>query len=199
MNLKKIFFFICSLITLNCFSQNNNEADIVDITKVTFFAPGVSYEKRVGEFQSVYGHIFTSTFLSFDHSSSLGNTSFFSLDPAVNLQYRYYYNSEKRAIKGKTTEMNNLNYIGPVFEAVFSKKSISTSYVVENNRRAIYTLGFLWGMQRNYNSRFSLDLNLGLGYLFTKGTLENSTQAKNIGQFTSIGQLHLGFWLNKRN
>jgi hypothetical protein len=72
---------------------------------------------------------------------------------------------------------------------------------MEINRRACNTVGVVWGFQRNYRKRFSLDLNLGLGYLFSTATvLDNTGQTvrENLGEFTTLGQLTLGFWLNKR-
>jgi hypothetical protein len=87
-----------------------------------------------------------------------------------------------------------------ILETAFSKENISDSYYSEKDRRAINTLGLAWGLQRNYPNRFSLDLNWGGGYLFTKVTTMNSTGqfvSKNTGQFTTVGNVNLGFWLNK--
>ena len=33
----------------------------MDVTKATFFDPGISYEKRIGKFQSLYAKAFLST------------------------------------------------------------------------------------------------------------------------------------------
>ncbi len=95
------------------------------------------------------------------YSSSLGNTSFIYFDPALTIQYRYYYNYIKREAKGKRTEMNSLNYVCSILQTVFSKENISSSYYPETNQRAINTFGLAWGFQRNFQNRFSLDLNLG--------------------------------------
>ena len=84
---------------------------------------------------------------------------------------------------------------------IFSKNAISSDHYFENNRRPINTAGIVWGMQRNYKSRFSLDFNVGLGYLFTTATLPDNnghTIKENVGKLSSVGQLNLGFWLNKR-
>lgn len=199
MNSKKISFFALLLITSHCFSQEN-QVDVRDVTKVTFLSPGISYEKRVSRFQSIYGQVSMSISFSFSYSSTFGTTSYFSLDPALTVQYRYYYNAEKRQSKGKRTEMNSLNYLCPILEIYFSKDAISTSHYVENNRRAITSVGLAWGFQRNYKKRFSLDFNWGVGYLFAKATLPNNagqTITERVAQFTTVGQFNLGFWLNK--
>ncbi len=86
---------------------------------------------------------------------------------------------------------------------LFSLKKIFLPHITpETNRRAINTFGLAWGFQRNFQNRFSLDLNLGGGYLYTKATTINDAGqfiSKNAGQFTTVGQLNLGLWLNKRN
>lgn len=200
MSFKKILFFALLFISINCLSQDKNEIDITDITKITFLNPGLSYEKRIGKFQSLYAQAFMNVSAYFFYSSSQGTSAGVHFDPALTLQYRYYYNAVKRQEKGKRTEKNSLNYISPIFSTVFSKARISSSHYAENNRRAINKLGLAWGFQRNYEKRFSLDLNLGLGYLFTKASLPGATGqtiTKRVGKFTTQGQLNLGFWLNK--
>jgi hypothetical protein len=63
-----------------------------------------------------------------------------------------------------------MNYIGPMFDVAFSKAAVTEVSLVEENRRPISTVGFICGMQRNYMKRFSLDVNVGVGYYFTAGT-----------------------------
>ena len=195
MNFKEIWFLILFFAGNNCFSQDKSQADIVNITKLTFLDPGISYEKRIGKLQSLYFEAFMSISGSIGYSDALGNTSTFYLDPSLALQYRYYYNSEKRQSKGKRTDMNNLNYFSAIIETVFSKRRVSSNYFEERDHRTINTIGLVWGIQRNYKSRFSLDLNLGPGYYFTKATVGGTI---HVSGFTTIGQLNFGFWLNKR-
>ena len=201
MRITKITFLFLFGLSTCCFAQEKLQTDIVNITKATFLNPGISYEKRVAKFQSIIGQAFMNTSISIGYSSSLGNTSSIRFDPALSFQYRYYYNYEGRQKKGKRTEMNSLNYLSPTIGTIFSKKRISASHYIENSRRPISTVGVVWGIQRNYKKRFSLDINLGLGYLFTTATLPDNTGQtvkENVGKFSTLGQLNLGFWLNKR-
>jgi hypothetical protein len=201
MNIKVICLLALSITTSNCFSQDESETDITDITKVTFLNPGFAYEKRIGTFQSLYSQAFMSIAGNISYSSSLGNTSRFYFDPALTIQYRYYYNAARRTGKGKRTAMNSLNFITPLFQTVYTKMAVSSSQFIEDGRRTINTLGLAWGIQRNYKKRFSLDLYLGPGYLFTKATLLNfdtgQFYTENVSEFTGIAQINLGFWLNK--
>jgi hypothetical protein len=197
---KKILFLLLLLVSASCFSQNTAATDIRDVTKLNFFDPGFSYEKRIGKLQSLTAQAFLSTSIYLGFSSSLGNTSRVDVYPALSLQYRYYYNAAKRNARGKRTEMNSLNYLSAITEVDFYKEYISLD---EKGIRALKIVGFAWGFQRNYQKRFSLDLNLGLGYFVHKRTISISSSGEyiteNEGGFTNIGHIGLGFWLNKRN
>lgn len=143
------------------------------------------------------------TKISLGYSQSIGNTSTVDFDPGLSLQYKYYYNSAKRAAKNKRTEMNSLNYIGPVAGIIFyDEQTMYSLYDTQKNHRTLNSVGFVWGLQRNYRSRFSLDLNCGLGYAFGKSTIpvEYATRlvTKNFGEVRILGQINLGFWINKR-
>ncbi|HET6994047.1 MAG TPA: hypothetical protein VFI06_03645, partial [Chitinophagaceae bacterium] len=117
------------------------------------------------------------------------------------LQYRYYYNSARRAKKGKRTEMNSMNYIAVVEDVSFSRNAISDDYYIETNRRPMNWFGILWGLQRNRPKRFSVDFNIGAGYLSASSTALNASGefvTSNKGVFTLLGQLTIGLWLNKK-
>ncbi len=200
MRIANITILFLSVISTNCFAQEKLQTNIVNITKVTFLNPGISYENKVGKFQSIVGQAFMNTSFSIGYSSSLGNTSSISFDPALSIQYRYYYNYDRRENKGLRTEMNSLNYLSPTFETIFSKNRIDNAHYIENKRRPINTIGAVWGIQRNYKKRFSLDFNIGLGYLFTTATLPGNTGQtvkEQVGEFSTLGQLNVGFWLNQ--
>lgn len=202
MELNKAFLILLIFISVKGFPQYKEESDIRDVTRVTFFNPGVSYEKRIAKFQSLYAQAFMNTSFALGFSDALGSTFNIHFDPGFTFQYRYYYNSAKRRAKGKRTEMNSLNYGSAILQTVFSNANVSSSYIPEEKNRAINIAGVVWGFQRNYRKRFSLDLNLGMGYLFTTANISGNagqSNTRSIGEFTTISQLDLGFWLNKRN
>ena len=193
--------FVLLFFTSQSFSQKHTIADVTRVTRLAFLNPGFSYEDRVGIFQTIHFDAYLSTSAYYSYSSSLGTNADVYFDPALMAQYRYYYNAAARDAKGKRTEMNSMNYIGPMFDVAFSKAAMTELSLEEENRRAIYTLGFIWGIQRNYMKRFSLDLNIGIGYRFTTGTeLDYNYQPVHVSQsaFTVPGNLSLGFWLNRR-
>jgi hypothetical protein len=200
--LYQAIFFMSVAATANCFGQDKENSGLINMTKVTFFNPGISYEKRIAKLQSLYAHLFMNTSFSVGYSDALGNISDIRFDPAATLQYRYYYNKGQREASGKNTEMNNLNYVSLITETtVVTEKVLLVDYV-EKIHRAINEFGIAWGLQRNYKSRFGLDLNVGPYYLFAKATKQSSTGqfvTEKVDEFTISGQISLGFWLNKRN
>jgi len=196
----KLFLPLVILISANCYSQKDINTDIRNVTKITFLNPGVSYEKKIGKLQSLYAQAFLSTSIYLGYSSSLGSTSGINIYPALALQYRYYYNAARRKAKGKRTEMNSLNYVSALVETDFYRENVSSNG--EKQLRASKIFGAVWGFQRNYQKRFSLDLNLGVSYVYSKETTINDAGqyiTKNVGEFTNLGQIGLGFWLNRRN
>jgi len=199
---KKNSFIILFFLTSNCIAQDTKEIDVTDVFKVTIMNPGIGYEKRIGKNQTIYtqGFMNLSALVSGDF---YGTTEYqFYFDPALTGQYRYYYNLKKRADNDKRIDMNSGNYVAAVYETVFSKAPISTDYMEETKRRAMNRIGVVWGLQRNFEKRFSLDLNVGLGYLSAKSTRYDVSQDKTISKTTGLptllGQINIGFWLNKR-
>ena len=194
--LSLLLLFLGSL----CASGFAQDQLTTDVTRVSFLSPGVSYEKSIGRAQTIQARAFMATSFSFSYSMALGSDWYFHSDPALSLQYRYYYNHKARQQKEKRTAMNSMNYVAPLFETLFSKNRIDMDHPLEKSRRAIHTAGVVWGLQRNYEKRFSLDLQLGAGYQFTHVTAQGTDESVKykVGNFTTIGQLTLGFWLNKR-
>ena len=199
--MKKIIYktFLSSFIFLSvsCYGQDTKTADVTDVTKANFFDPGISFEKGIGNLQTLYGQAFLSTSIYIGYSSALGNISSVDIYPALTLQYRYYYNASRRTMKGKRTAMNSLNYISIVTEAYFyTDKSWD-----QDVSRTMKIFGTAWGFQRNYPKRFSLDFNIGIGYAFSKKTvmsLPGEYISISFAELTTLGQISLGFWLNKK-
>ena len=200
MYFNRTHFLLLMLVSITCFSQDDGSNDVRDVTKATFLDPGISYEKRIGRLQTLSLQALLSSAIYIGYSDALGNTSSINFYPAVASQYRYYYNAGKREAKGRRTEMNSLNYMGALAEVSFYKPTIPVDG--EDEIRTLQTLGIVWGFQRNYPKRFSLDLNLGIGYAHTKETIVDDAghyASRSVGKITNIGQIAFGFWLNRRN
>lgn len=171
-------------------AQSSTDPQLQNLIKVSFLSPGLSYEQKIGRLQSLYGRVYLDPSGYVSSSSTFGTSSRLYLDPAFTIQYRYYYNARRRENKGVRTDMNNLNYVAPVYKVTFR---------AENTPRTIHRVGAVWGLQRNYKSRFSLDLNVGFGYAFARETFKSGQGTyEAVHEFVTVGQLNLGFWLNKR-
>ena len=187
--------FFLSTLTAQEAAQTN------DIFKIGFLDPGFSYEKAVNAKQTVYVNAHFSTYLSFFYSSSLGSSTDFRLEPAISLNYRFYYNGKTRAKKEKFTERNSMNYLTPVYNVVLSKRRMSSSHYEETSLRPIHTLALSWGLQRNYNNRFSLDFSFGPGVLIAQSTepdINGTPVESGYSQFTILSEISIGLWLNKK-
>src|SRR6476661_7000903 len=103
MSVKCILLLSLVCAAIPCSAQVDRRSDVTDVTKASFFNPGISYEKAVGTSQSVYAQAFMNTSFGLGYSSSLGNTSYIYFDPAMMIQYRRYYNSRRRAEQGRRT------------------------------------------------------------------------------------------------
>ena len=191
---------LATALFLNVFAFSQEDQVVRNVTKVSVLSPGLSYEIAVGKFQTLYLHGFASPSLGISSSSMFGTTFYFYLDPAFAINYRFYY-LRKRQEKGNRIHMNSLNYVAPLLITTFSRAQISESDYAEQNRRPIFLTGIVWGMQRNYNSRFSLDLQLGAGALATKVTVQGPADQPvrdHVFRGRVIADITLGFWLNKR-
>jgi hypothetical protein len=198
--IKTAAFITCLFSFSNCFSQEQN-ADVMNVFKITILNPGLSYEKAIMKYQAFYAQAFVNLSANFNQDASQETLDMdFYVDPAFTAQYRFYYNFNKRATKNKRVEANSANYIAADYEGIFSKIPISESYLEETERRLLNRMGVVWGFQRNYKSNFSLDFNVGLGYMFGKCTEYNNVEKNNIsntqGQVTLLSQINIGFWLS---
>ena len=177
--------FYCSILIIlfiayseSCYSQaKDTQSDVMTVYRLNILLPGFSYEKRVSKLTTLYLdaslNIITSSgrFLSDIH-----------LGPSAMAGVRNYYNIKKRENKGLRTTLNSANYISPILFA-------STAKVRSSGPDFFGVIGAVWGLQRNYQSKFSLDLNAGLGYGFSS--------YPSIKELQIINQLKLGIWLNK--
>ncbi len=200
---KKLLTVVLFVITfLSAFSQNKTKEGVCNVAKMTILNPGISYEKRISKFQTLFFQGFINTSVDYIISETLQEKLRFYFDPAITLQYRCYYNLRRRQDKKLKTELNNLNYVGAAFEVHRSKIPSRTYYGIEPEKRAIYKVGIVWGLQRNYSHRFSMDLNCGAGYLFSRDKyldyFSNPIRINNESLITIMGHLAIGFRLNSK-
>ena len=87
--------------------------------------------------------------------------SFYFLDPVpfVSTQLKWMYNREKREAKEKNNANNAGNYVG-----------LQTKYSFgSNNNLSLHKVllsDIHWGLQRSLGTKFTLNTNVGLGYMY---------------------------------
>jgi hypothetical protein len=104
--------------------------------------------------------------MNFDESLYRGaSTRGFLIAPEINIQPRWYYNLERRAVKGKDIKQNNGNFLA--FKANVSQPTLLTQQKITNVEYS-YQMRFLatWGIRRNIGERFNYELGLGGGYQY---------------------------------
>ncbi|MEP3211192.1 MAG: hypothetical protein ABJN95_18540 [Maribacter sp.] len=85
----------------------------------------------------------------------------FEFYPAVALQYRYYYNFERRQRNRRPIYGNSANYIAPAV-AIFAPgpRTVANEVV----KGAFGYAGVATGLQRSYNSGFNFSADIGAAY-----------------------------------
>jgi hypothetical protein len=199
MKLKSLFFINLCFIALSTNAQLTQSAALMDLTKINLFNPGVSFEKKINSNQTLYLNAFYNPSLSLINNGFLSNTLKFEFEPSASIQYRFYYNIPVRA--DKMNLRNSYNYVCPTFETSLRKKYVTLFNSEELKRISIYKIGALWGIQRNYNNRFSLDCNIGVGYISYKTKSEvipNTIVTTQVGIIRPMGHLNFGFYLGNK-
>ena len=148
------------------------------IMKLNFLPISFSYEFRVNKEMTMMVEP------SFNFNWSANGLYYFS--PTVTVFYRYYYNYEKRNMKGKRTAKNSVNYVGATMIFSFWNAAWSARLGPDDYIR-YFGFGPVWGIQRNYKKHFSLAINLGPIVSYGNKGLRPD----------AIAYLTLGFWLGK--
>lgn len=154
--MKRLLFSILFLTTLVSFSQ---ETTTNSQFSLNLLAPSAEYELAVSDNSTVDMNLG----IGFAYHKSSYSGEAFGIYPGFEAQYRYYYNFEKRADKGKKASENSGNYIAGL-ASITGGKPIIGDLQYSNDYGGF--VGPAWGLQRVYNSGFKLNLNLGIGMGF---------------------------------
>ena len=160
----------------------------LDPTQVTvsIFPLMAHLEAKVGEKQSVTvggGLIFTYYLEEIQGETSLETFS----TPFFTGSFRNYY--DRKRVNKDNLRNNSGNYYGVYTFYSFDTILSDSDFTLETDLNS-FTVGPVWGFQRNYASGIHLDLSLGIGYQF----VEEFTDQNG---FTLIGGFEFGFRFNK--
>lgn len=183
-----LLFFVCT--SLLSAAQKTNYTQ--PVLTATFLSPGITYEHPAGNKLSIKGKAAFAISWSFSASSSLGQNYSISPTPLIAGQVRYYYNFAHRERKEKNIARNSANYIS--FLARYAYSGVTYYYGDQGNfsiKQASHlpNFGIVWGIQRNYKNRFSIDCSVGPSL---HAPLVNN-------EFDLIADISLGIWLGRKH
>lgn len=170
--MKKIFFLIGLISFSTLFSQENNTEKV---WKVNFLNPGIEYEVPTGKkstFSAEFGVGFN---VDYPRTGSEGVSKLIS--PFFDIQHKWFYNLDKRNIKGLNTSLNSGNFI--------SARILTRSELLSGTDKTDFAVGPTWGIQRKYGENFHFLFDMGPIYYF-------DTNGEGY-YFPLMIQLNLGF------
>lgn len=154
--------FLCIIISNSCLAQIKEQSTTEALTKIEVMTPGISHELPVGDIHTIRAKL---SVLSVVRSAVVFSDRFQTgvrshWFPVVDLQYRRYSNLTKRKDKGKRSAQNSGNYLALKTIAYLPEQF--NNFELDDS----IWLGPIWGMQRQFSDRWSLDFAAGLGYEF---------------------------------
>lgn len=181
--------FSAALLFILHFAKAQENKLTQNVLTATILEPGISYEASLGskftaKFRAgINAYLQTSTDLS--NNTQIKLTPY----PFIGAGARYYYGFTERTRKGKNTLRNSANYIGlSMLYGIAREKSDLNSGATITSTTQIYNAGVVWGLQRNYKNRFSLDFNIG----------PNLANLLVFGSPGITSEFTIGIWLGKK-
>ncbi|MEM9362025.1 MAG: hypothetical protein AAGA43_05285 [Bacteroidota bacterium] len=151
--MKHLFFL--ALFTSSLLLKAQTQKNVEDSQfKINFLNPGLEYEIGIAQDQT----------LDFGVGLQFGaNSDGYAFFPALNAQYRYYYNFKRRLNRDKRTQGNSANYLAA------SGTLFLEEVIVGNLNSGDGYFGFagpVYGIQRTYPKGFNFNVEFGVGYYF---------------------------------
>ncbi len=174
----KRLLFIPLLLALS-FQVNAQETE--KVWRINFLNPGIVYETPVSSNSTISINAGIGYNGSYPNLSDTRQSGFqYAIAPFLDLQFKRFYNLQKRDRMDKTTRNNSGNFISLRFR--MRGKSIDDNF----SRKAPFDFAFgpTWGIQRTYGG-FHLLFDIGSQFYFDS--------EGNVGFWPLIPQVNLGF------
>ncbi len=148
-------FIVLLGLTIGVFAYGQDQKNVENSQfKLNLINPGLEYEFAIGNDQTI----------DFGAGLQFGaNSNGYAFFPALNGQYRYYYNFERRLERDKETKGNSANYVA------LSGTLFLEEVIIGNLDSGDGYFGFagpVYGIQRTYPKGFNFNLEFGVGYYF---------------------------------
>ncbi len=156
--MKSTFTLLLGIISLWAYSQSTKNVENSQTT-LNFLLPGLVYEQGIAPNATIAGEV-TIGFAVIDCSNC---ESSFGIYPIGKLQYRYYYNLDRRSDRGKRITGNSGNYVAPMValqggDAIIGDLDFASNFFLG--------AGAVYGIQRTAPSGFQFRLEAGPAYFF---------------------------------
>lgn len=163
---KNIFFLLFFIVPNLIYSQQNNlfEAGINIIGAELSYERNLSNKFSIKSSLGYNGSIYRTSGSTFNDKKNV-----FVLQPKIKVQPRFYYNKEKRVVKGKNTDYNSADFLSMNLEYLTSELNISNAGFYEPE---IFKVGFGWNLRRNIkDTKFIYELSTSLNYFYNTNKL----------------------------
>ena len=191
--MNKIFFCFCLVFAFHslCIAQTMKSDTIRStssllekrILRVNLLSPGVGAEFRTGNLTSLALSTGITFFPGIDGMNTdwkRGTSIGYSFEPFLGVDYKLFYNLEKRKQKGKNIAYNSANFVS--LRSLTLGPPVSNTIVRQSNFD--FLLFASWGIQRSYD-RIHLLFDTGPVFVFDgKG---------NTGFFPLLFRINLGY------
>jgi hypothetical protein len=149
-----LFLFIGAIV----FAQSTKDVENHQLT-LNVLLPGIIYEHGLSQNSTIAAE----ATMGFAYRESDFIASGFGIFPIGRLQYRHYYNFERRLAKGKSTAGNTGNYIAPTIAIQGGKAIIGDLDYISDYFGGV---GAVYGLQRTGRKGWQFRFEVGPGYFF---------------------------------
>jgi len=140
------------------FAQSGKKVENQQLT-LNVLLPGIIYEQGISQNSTIAAE----ATMGFAYVESSFTDNGFGIYPIGRVQYRYYYNFDRRLSKGKNIAGNTGNYIAPTIAIQGGKAIIGDLDYISDYFGGI---GAVYGLQRTGQKGLQFRFEVGPGYFF---------------------------------
>lgn len=152
------FLFLCLFVEAIGIAQSAKNVEDHQLT-LNVLLPGVIYEQGLSQNSTIAAE----ATMGFAYVESSFTDNGFGIYPIGRLQYRHYYNFERRLERGKRISGNTGNYISPTIAIQGGKAIIGNLNYMSDYFAGI---GAVYGLQRTGQKGLQFRFEFGPGYFF---------------------------------
>jgi len=157
---KVIFIVIVALSVFKGYTQENSR-NTSSVIRLNVINPGVEYELPVLDHSTVLFNIGIGYGESYPQTTLYASGWLYLIVPFTDIQYRSYYNLDKRLSKGKNIKNNSGNFWGIRLLTRF--KELDGNFIRTSN--IDFAVNPIWGLQRSFG-KINLLFDIGIAYYF---------------------------------